>query len=302
MQNIFLGDQERLFNDIPDNSIDAIITDPPYNLTSGHKIETNFNFKNFIDNSFRVLKDNGFLVYFGQEPTMSKWNCIALEKFHYLSEIIWYKRGHTAIYLYPLRVHEKIMIFTKGKGKLNHATIKWEDEKEELIEYTTKKLLIGQIIELKNIIKKSSLLDGVSFPKSTTLKVRSHRTNDVIHDRIRSPKPERQGYILPKKLTTLWGCRTHNLQAQSKEFNIKHPTVKPIQIMERLIEMVTNKNQVVLDTFMGSGSTGVGCKNLDRSFIGFELMEEYYNIAKERLNLSVINNSNDDEQLELFTY
>lgn len=302
MQNIFLGDQERLFNDIPDNSIDAIITDPPYNVLSGHKIETNFNFKNFIDNSFRVLKDNGFLVYFGQEPTMSKWNCIALEKFHYLSEIIWYKKGHTSPYLYPLRVHEKIMIFTKGKGKLKHATIEWEDEKEELIEYITKKLLIGKIIELKNIIKKSSLLDGIETNNLKIVKYRSSKKNDVFYEKMKSKKPKEEGYILPKKLTTLWGCRTHNLQGQTKEFNIKHPTVKPIQIMERLIEMVTNKNQVVLDTFMGSGSTGVACKNLDRSFIGFELLEEYYNIAKERLKLSVINNCNDDEQLELFTY
>jgi tRNA G10 N-methylase Trm11 len=63
-QGIYLGDQEQLFNNITSNSIDAIITDPPYGLKWDHKIETHFNFENFINNAYRVIKDNGFLVYF----------------------------------------------------------------------------------------------------------------------------------------------------------------------------------------------------------------------------------------------
>lgn len=66
-----------------------------------------------------------------------------------------------------------------------------------------------------------------------------------------------------------------------KEFG--HPTIKPLELMEKLIFNHTADGDMVLDMFMGSGSTGVACKNLNRKFIGIELDEDYYNIAKERI-------------------
>lgn len=62
-----------------------------------------------------------------------------------------------------------------------------------------------------------------------------------------------------------------------------HPTVKPIKLMQYLINLVTPPNGTVLDPFMGSGSTGVAAKNLNRKFIGIELSEEYFEIAKKRI-------------------
>lgn len=64
----------------------------------------------------------------------------------------------------------------------------------------------------------------------------------------------------------------------------KHPTQKPLSIMKQLIETLTNPDDIVLDSFMGSGSTCVAAKQLGRRYIGIELNEEYYNIAKARLN------------------
>ena len=63
-----------------------------------------------------------------------------------------------------------------------------------------------------------------------------------------------------------------------------HPTVKPIKLMEYLITLVTPKGGVVLEPFMGSGSTGIAAKNLGMSFIGIEREEEYFEIAKQRIN------------------
>ena len=63
-----------------------------------------------------------------------------------------------------------------------------------------------------------------------------------------------------------------------------HPTQKPVALLEYLIKTYTNENDLVLDNCMGSGSTGVACVNTNRNFIGIELSEEYYNIAKERIN------------------
>ena len=63
----------------------------------------------------------------------------------------------------------------------------------------------------------------------------------------------------------------------------KHPTQKPVALLEYLIKTYTNENETVLDNCMGSGSTGVACVNTNRNFIGIELDEKYFNIAKERI-------------------
>lgn len=67
----------------------------------------------------------------------------------------------------------------------------------------------------------------------------------------------------------------------SKSF---HPTQKPVALMEYLIKTYTNENELVLDFTMGSGTTGVACKNTNRSFIGVEMDENYFQIAKDRIN------------------
>jgi site-specific DNA-methyltransferase (adenine-specific) len=74
-----------------------------------------------------------------------------------------------------------------------------------------------------------------------------------------------------------------------------HPTQKPIELMEYLVKTFTNEGDTVLDFCMGSGSTGVACVNTNRNFIGIELDENYFNIAKER-----IEQVNENKQLNLF--
>ena len=70
----------------------------------------------------------------------------------------------------------------------------------------------------------------------------------------------------------------------SRDVAYKHPTQKPVALLEYLIKTYTNKNDTVLDFTMGSGSTGVACKNLNRNFIGIELDTDYFNIAKKRID------------------
>ena len=69
----------------------------------------------------------------------------------------------------------------------------------------------------------------------------------------------------------------------SEERN-NHPTQKPIELMKRIVTIWTNKEDSVLDFTMGSGTTGVACKLLDRNFTGIEINEEYFNIAKQRID------------------
>ena len=75
-----------------------------------------------------------------------------------------------------------------------------------------------------------------------------------------------------------------NVLEYKKDYSGHHPTQKPVALLEDLIKTYTNDGQTVLDFTMGSGSTGVACKNLDRNFIGIELDKQYFDIAKGRIN------------------
>lgn len=72
------------------------------------------------------------------------------------------------------------------------------------------------------------------------------------------------------------------LPHNSKE-KVNHPTQKPIKLMKRCIEMITNENDIVLDPFMGSGSCGVACSTTNRNFIGIEKDDKYFEIAENRI-------------------
>lgn len=69
-----------------------------------------------------------------------------------------------------------------------------------------------------------------------------------------------------------------------------HPNQKPIELLEYLIKTYTNENDLILDNCMGSGSTGIACLNTNRNFIGIELDENYFEVAKERINNAKITN------------
>ena len=73
------------------------------------------------------------------------------------------------------------------------------------------------------------------------------------------------------------------IQSFKSEGKTIHPTQKPVPLFEYLIKTYTNEGETVLDNCMGSGTTGVACKNLKRNFIGMELNEEYFEIAKKRI-------------------
>jgi len=79
-----------------------------------------------------------------------------------------------------------------------------------------------------------------------------------------------------------------------------HPTEKPISLMEQLILISTSPHDTILDPYMGSGTTGVACVNLDRDFIGIEIDEHYYNIAKERIEQAQRDKAERETQTEIF--
>lgn len=95
------------------------------------------------------------------------------------------------------------------------------------------------------------------------------------------------------KLKSKWYLSATN-QTDKKHWN--HPTIKPLNLVERHILHSSNENDIVLDCFCGSGTTCVACKNTNRRFIGMEINKEYYDIAVKRLN-----NEDNNGQMSLFT-
>lgn len=102
------------------------------------------------------------------------------------------------------------------------------------------------------------------------------------------------GYDLKSK----WYLGAIN-QRDKKLYN--HPTIKPLDLVERHIKETTQVGGVVLDAFLGSGTTAVACKELERNFIGFEINKAYYEIAVDRLKgVNQIEKQAKIEQLKLF--
>lgn len=97
-------------------------------------------------------------------------------------------------------------------------------------------------------------------------------------------------YFIKDKKTGTFNNKTLELDfietsvtsAREKRFG-KHPTQKPIKLMEHFIRLLSNDGDLILDPFLGSGSSAVAAKRLGRNFIGIELNKEYYNLAKKRV-------------------
>lgn len=225
---------------IPDGSVDAVITDPPYGTTAC-KWDTVIPLEPMWEQLKRVTKKNGAIVLFGSQPFTSALVMSNVKMFKY--EWVWEKHKGQNPYLakiQPMRKHENIVVFSDSKT--NYFPQKTE----------------GKSYKLRgshNIIKGGGIL-GESKPV---------------------------GYAKDYDSSKRYPVSTLFFSNHNQKENSFHPTQKPVALMEYLIKTYTNEGEIVLDFTMGSGTTGVACKNLNRNFIGIELDETYYNIAKQRI-------------------
>jgi len=241
MIDLRLGDCLEVMKDIPDASVDAIITDPPYGTTEC-KWDSVIDFELMWEQLNRIIKPNGAIVLFGNEPFSSALRMSNIKNYKY--DWVWDKNKPTGMLnakRQPLRRFENVMVFYKKQCTYNpQKTINPKGiEKRSLYSYNRE----NEGGETTGEIKKG----GVS--------------SDYEADK-----------LLPV-----------NIQVFKKPNKPKHPTQKPVELMEYLIKTYTNENETVLDFTMGSGSTGVAAKNLNRNFIGIEQDQKYFNIAEQRI-------------------
>jgi site-specific DNA-methyltransferase (adenine-specific) len=230
-------------NDIPDKSIDMVLCDLPYGTTS-FGWDTIIPFDGLWEQYRRIVKDDAAICLFGIEPFTSKLILSNLEMFKY--NWFWNKRsagGYVSAKLKPMNTMETISVFSLGVTA-NGSKRNMKYYPQGLKPYN-KIARRGNKPEKENIYFRQSTSDNQNFQE--------------------------------------WTNYPKNYLEFPYEKQTVHPTQKPVPLLEYLIKTYTNEGEIVLDNCMGSGSTGVACLNTNRDFIGIELEEKYFNIAKQRI-------------------
>lgn len=225
MQLLEYGNCLNYFKNIPNESINLIVTDPPYKITSRGSSGTMggywkeeiakkgkiFKFndikcQDYFPEFYRILKDKSICYIMCNNINLQEMINVGTKVgFKFVKCLIW-EKGNKICGKYYMGCFEYILLFRKGGDKpINYC---------------------GTPDILKISINKQKDGDGKNL----------------------------------------------------------HDTEKPVELMEILIKNSSKENELVIDPFMGIGSTGVACKNLNRKFIGIEIDEKYFQIAKERIN------------------
>lgn len=228
---LYCGDCLEVMKQIPNESVDLVLTDPPYNISQNKKIfrdyrsgkngdiimdfgewDYNFNIIPFLTEAKRVLNDNGSIIVWTSEQLFGEYRRWFEKEMHPKQLLVWVKSN-------PL-------------------------PQFRLVGYRQATELLFWAMKRKNTKSNPNFI----------FKGQREMIN-VFYAPIVGGKER-----------------------------VKHPTQKPLSITKKLIERHCKPNGVVLDCFMGSGTTGVACKELGRNFIGIEIEPKYYEIAKKRIN------------------
>ena len=227
--------------EIPDGSVDLIVTDPPYFLSMGHAgSQTNVSKASGQLQSNRAFNDLAICTPF-------------------------YKQLYQE-YARVLKEDGSFYFFTDWRGYAYYFP------------------LLNAALPVRNLI----VWDKASGPGSFY---------SFAHELIvfGTYKPKTKGGVG----TNIWRIKAFNSGAKATNGEKLHPTQKPLELIQKAIEDSTEPGAVVLDTFMGSGTTAVACIRTGRNYIGFELDEQYHAIAMERIAAEV-DKLLDDEEIPLF--
>lgn len=279
LDKIYNDDCLNIFPKIEDNSIDVILTDPPYLYLKNQRLERPFDEVAFFSHSKRVLKNEGFLVFFGRGESFYRWNSIASQYgFKFKEEIIWAKGRSTSPCLPLARVHETMAVYSKSSGTIRRSYIPYFEKRDghlEQIITDIKRLrtVLGNIKELSEV--QTYLESGnKTFKKEQKItKFRTSVQNTGISSRcVNVLAAMRKGCL-----------ESDVIEVQKNTRKCIHPTQKPERLLERVLSLVSMEGAIVLDPFCGSGSTCLAAQNMNRHFIGVEIDKIYFEDACKHL-------------------
>jgi len=232
--SLFKGNCLEIMPCIDDKSIDLILCDLPYGVTK-NKWDVIIPFKDLWLEYNRIIKDNGAIILFGNQPFTSRLILSNIKNFRY--SLVWEKNKFSDFLnakRKPMKTNEDICIFYKKQPTYNPQY--W---------YST------------------------PYERWNTQSAVDKQTNYGPHkqNRVKS-----DGRRLPTTVLKF-----------NRVERPKHPTQKPVDLLEWIIRSYSNKGDIVLDNCMGVGSTGIAAKNTERPFIGIELDEVYFQEASSKL-------------------
>ena len=232
--SIAMGDCEEMLSKIPDNSVDLILTDPPFNLGNFmHKRGTNL----------KKMRENQFAYAGWDDLEYEEW-ILKMESFFKHSNRILKKRGTMICFMSLMKIESLIEISERNNFYYKTVGV-WHKTNP-----------MPRNMNLHFVNSTEAWIYLINEANTGTF----NNNSKLIHDFFESS-------VTPKS---------------EKKFG-KHPTQKPLSILNHFIKILSNEGDVVCDPFMGSGSTGVSCEINNRKFVGIELNEDYFDIAKNRI-------------------
>lgn len=240
MTKLICGDAYKEIKNIPDASVDLIVTDPPYLIESTKTNSNRSNLAKSIQRMNNELERGDFTI--GIDDSILEDFVRVLKK---INIYIWCNHKQIPQYLN----------FFVGKYDCKFDIIIW------------------------NKINPAPLFN-----------------NKYLTDKEFCLYFRRGGYCNPMTYEDAKTVFYQSLNVKDKK-KFKHPTIKPLNIIETLIKNSSKEKEIILDPFMGSGTTGEACKLLGRDFIGIELDEKYFKIAEQRINNGFVQKDVTDEKL-----
>jgi len=299
---------------LQDCTIDAIATDPPYGIS----YQNNYWDKDLPDrkiwkNCVRVLKHGAFGLVFSSVRLMHRL-MVDLEDSGFLIKdvLFWsYLNGMPKSRDIALDIDKELKVESKVVGKYNYVQgykkggadnyytgeekLKYEPSSELGQLYKGAGLGLKPAYEPIILVQKP-IEKGLNIAQN----IIKHGTGALNIENTRIPfakgegkvghNPHTYGRVAANVLRTEEFNDNYDkffvvpkVRQHAEDFN-DHPTLKPVELMHHLVKLISFENQIVLDPFMGSGSTGIAGISLKRKFIGFELDNNYYEICKKRLS------------------
>ncbi len=276
---IYNDDCMKAFNKLKNNSIDFIVTDPPYFIDG---MGDDWNDEKLNKKKSKAKAIGGLPVGMKFDPMQG----IRLEKFFHkvsLEAIRVLKPGGFMISFSQGRLFHRLSVACENAGFEIRDMLTWEHNGGQGKAFTqnhfVKKMKISDI-------KKQNIIDKLAGKKTPQLRPK-------FEPMLLAQKPK-EGTFVNNYMK--WGVGLVNIDFNEgqqttifkydkpkKEKNFDHMTIKPVALIEKLIDVFTTEGQIVLDPFLGSGTTAIASKKQNRKFIGFEIEKKYFNISIERL-------------------
>lgn len=312
------GDCLEILPTVGAGSVDMVLCDPPYGTVDGigetvgveHGMKGKTGWDEALDplavfaECDRVLRPNGILVLFSQEPYTSRLITSAIPNVPFCYRLAWIK-DHFANALLakkaPVSYFEDVLVFAKRHTKHDfegfHPLRPYAQEVKDFIGKPKKQIFEEMGNQsmchfLRCDTSQFSMCTEKSYAQATDLyglralpSYREFADLAAVDRAYRADLIAKMTAQFPKTFNLPEGQKfKSNVLTYKKDYDGYHPTQKPVALLEDLVRTYTNEGDTVLDFTMGSGSAGVACRNEGRNFIGIERDPDYFAIAESRIN------------------